>query len=112
VHNFLHRTGILRRFNADHPYGPGCYRPGGCADILGQIATRIDASAFNPRFPKVFPRFVQGAVWRYCAENGMDICNGNRIDDRDRCDNVYCRVRNLCDRVVLHEKKQEIESFQ
>ena len=28
VHNFLHRTGILRRLDADHPYGPGCYRPG------------------------------------------------------------------------------------
>ena len=26
VHNFLHRTGILSRFNAAHPYGPGCYR--------------------------------------------------------------------------------------
>jgi hypothetical protein len=26
VHNFLHRTGILSRFEADHPYGPGCYR--------------------------------------------------------------------------------------
>ena len=32
VHNFLHRTGILRRFAADHAYGSGCYRPGGCAD--------------------------------------------------------------------------------
>jgi hypothetical protein len=32
VHNFLHRTGILERLAASHPYGPGCYRPGGCAD--------------------------------------------------------------------------------
>jgi hypothetical protein len=29
VHNLLHRTGILKRFDADHPYGPACYRPGG-----------------------------------------------------------------------------------
>jgi hypothetical protein len=34
VHNFLHRTGILTRFNANHPYGAACYRPGGCADIM------------------------------------------------------------------------------
>ena len=27
VHNFLHRTGILQRFDAAHPYGPACYRP-------------------------------------------------------------------------------------
>src|SRR4029077_16498886 len=26
VHNFLHRTGILQRFNADHLYGAACYR--------------------------------------------------------------------------------------
>ena len=24
VHNFLHRTGILARLKAAHPYGPGC----------------------------------------------------------------------------------------
>jgi hypothetical protein len=31
VHNFLHRTGILRRLKAEHSYGPACYRPRGCA---------------------------------------------------------------------------------
>jgi hypothetical protein len=30
VHNFLHRTGILAGFRADHAYGVACYRPGGC----------------------------------------------------------------------------------
>jgi hypothetical protein len=102
VHNFLHRTGILRRLNADHPYGPGCYRPGGCADVLELIASEIDAKAFNRAFPSVFPRFVQSAIWHYCAKNGIDVCNGNRIDDRGRCDNLYCRLRNSCDRVALN----------
>jgi hypothetical protein len=101
VHNFLHRTGILNCLGADHPYGPGCYRPGGCADTLHVIAEGIDVSALNPTYPPVFPRFVQGAVWRYCASNGMDVCNGNRIDDRQRCANVYCRLYCSCDRVVL-----------
>jgi hypothetical protein len=101
VHNFLVRTGILRRFNADHPYGPACYQPGGCADIIETVANQIDARQFNPRFPKTFPRFVQYAIWRYCAENGLNVCNGNRIHDDTRCDNVYCRVRSMCDRVAL-----------
>ena len=41
VHNFLHRTGILSRFKAAHPYGPGCYRPSGCADIIRLVASKI-----------------------------------------------------------------------
>jgi hypothetical protein len=68
VHNFLHRTGILARFGADHLYGAGCYRPGGCADIITLVAAQIDARAFNPAFPAIFPRFVQHAIWRYCAQ--------------------------------------------
>ncbi len=59
VHNFLHRTGILARFKAAHSYGPGCYRPGGCADIVRLVASQIDARQFNRSFPAVFPRFVQ-----------------------------------------------------
>ncbi len=29
-----------------------------------------------------FSRFVHLAVWRYCSQQGLDICNGNRVDDR------------------------------
>jgi hypothetical protein len=101
VHNFLVRSGILRRFNADHPYGPACYQPGGCAEIIEAVAGQVDARQFNRLFPKTFPRFVQHAVWRYCAENGLYVCNGNRINDDDRCDNLYCQVRSMCDRVAL-----------
>jgi hypothetical protein len=103
VHNFLHRTGILQRFNADHLYGSACYRPGGCAEIIQAVAERIDARQFNPHFPLTFPRFVQYAIWQYCAQDGLDICNGNRIDDGKRCANKECRVRLMCDRVVLRK---------
>ena len=51
VHNFLHRTGILRRLCADHPYGDRCYRPGGCAGILGLLAANIDARAVQSGLP-------------------------------------------------------------
>ena len=101
VHNFLYRTGILARFNANHLYGAACYRPGGCADIIQTVAERIDARQFNPHFPQTFPRFVQYAIWQYCAQDGLDVCNGNRIDDRTRCANKECRVRLMCDRVAL-----------
>ena len=101
VHNFLHRTGILARFNANHLYGAACYRPGGCADIIQAVAERIDARQFNPSFPQTFPRFVQHAIWQYCSQSGLDVCNGNRIDDAKRCDNMDCRVRLMCDRVAL-----------
>ena len=101
VHNFLHRTGILTRFNANHPYGAACYRDGGCADIIATVAERIDARQFNLTFPQTFPRFVQYAVWRYCSQSGLDVCNGNQIDDSRRCGNMNCRVRMMCDRLTL-----------
>jgi hypothetical protein len=34
VHNFLHRTGILGRLHAGHPYGPICYQWTGCVGVL------------------------------------------------------------------------------
>jgi hypothetical protein len=102
VHNFLHRTGILHRFRADHAYGLACYRPGGCAEIIETVAQQIDATQFNLQFPRNFPRFVQHAIWRYCSQQGLDICNGNQIDDRKRCDNKQCALYSICDRNTLH----------
>ena len=108
VHNFLHRTGILSRFGADHAYGQACYRPGGCSAIVALIASQIDAQRFNPAFPAIFPRFVQSAIWRYCAESGLDTCNGNRIKDTARCENAHCQLFRSCDRKVLHVIRDKI----
>lgn len=106
VHNFLHRTGILRRFGAEHAYGDACYRPGGCVSLLEGLALRIDAREVNPDSPAYFPRFVQHAIWRFCAGGIMDICNGNRIDDRTRCGNRHCPASRACDRVCLLARLQ------
>ena len=103
VHAFFTRSGILRRFDALHPYGPACYRPSGCADVIRRVALRIDARQFNPQYPRFFPRFVQHAIWRYCALGELDICNGNQIDDRRSCENCSCPLFTLCDRVCLIE---------
>jgi hypothetical protein len=62
VHDYLHRTGILRRFSAEHPYGEACYKPGGCAGIIDLVAAQIDARQFNQTFPSAFPRFVQSVA--------------------------------------------------
>jgi hypothetical protein len=106
VHNFLHRTGILHRFRAQHAYGLACYRPGGCAEIIETVADQIDASQFDRRFPRTFPRFVQHAIWHYCSQQGLDICNGNQIDDRKRCDNKECMLYSICDRKTLYKARK------
>lgn len=102
VHAFMARTGILRRANADHPYGPQCYASGGCADLIGVIDANIDSRQFNPKFTKSFPRFVQKSIWHYCAMQGMNVCNGNKINDAARCDNTVCRLFASCDRHSLY----------
>jgi hypothetical protein len=47
------------------------------------------------------PRFVQLAIWRYCSQQGLDVCNGNRLDDWHRCENRHCRLYGICDRIRL-----------
>lgn len=101
VHNFLHRTGILRDFGADHPYGPRCYGPTGCATIIERLAAEIDARRFNSSYPVNFPRFVQHAIWRFCAKWGLNRCNGRRIDDRAPCGQADCPAFDGCAHVPL-----------
>jgi hypothetical protein len=101
VHAWLWRSGILKRLKAVHPYGPQCYGPRGCAAIIEAMSARIDARTFNRTFPKEFPRFVQKAIWYFCAGAGLDHCNGNRIDDRHRCAQTECILFDGCGRVKL-----------
>jgi hypothetical protein len=101
VHNFLHRTGIQQDCGISHAYGTACYASGGCAEVIRTVANRIDARAFNPKFPSAFPRFVQHAIWRFCAADGLNLCNGNRIDDRKACQITYCYLHQKCDRKSL-----------
>jgi hypothetical protein len=104
VHNFLHRTGILQRFDAGHTYGAACYRLGGCADILRRVSGQIDARRFNAANPANFPRFVQHALWQYCAADGNNVCNGNTIEDKKSCANIYCILYNTCSRISLFQR--------
>jgi hypothetical protein len=100
VHHWMHRSGIMGRFSS-HNYGPACYEPNGCADIIARVATQIDARKCNPLYPKFFPRWVQHAIWRYCAQMELNICNGNTVKRDERCTNKGCPLFDLCDRVAL-----------
>jgi hypothetical protein len=88
VHNWLHRTGILDDLDARHRYGPKCYASNGCADILRRAALRIDARRYGA---DNLPRLIQSAIWRFCAADAFDNCNGNRIDDRKPCSELAVR---------------------
>lgn len=101
VHNFFERTGILDRLAAFHRAGEQCYQDNHCLDILYLLSTLIDARSYNRTYPSHFPRFVQKAIWNYCANGEFNICNGNEIDDRKRCENKYCSLYRGCDRVKL-----------
>ncbi|MCK1364075.1 hypothetical protein [Bradyrhizobium sp. 62] len=98
AHNFLHRTGILHDCGTIHAYGQACYAEGGCAAIIRKVAASIDCRQFNSAFPSVFPRFVQHSIWRFCAAEAVNVCNGNRIDDRYACQDRFCRLGPKCAR--------------
>jgi hypothetical protein len=106
VHNFLHRTGVIAQIGQPHLYGPRCYGPDGCAEAIAVAAAAIDGRTFNCAFPKYFARFVQHAIWRYCAAGEFDICNGNRINDRLACASIYCRLRCKCARRPLKKSSK------
>ena len=108
VHNFLHRTGILNACGTAHQYGAGCYADGGCASLIESIAGMINATRFNATFPAHFPRFVQHAIWRFCAADGLDMCNGNRIDDRLPCQISYCQIFGICGRKILKKPTKSV----
>jgi hypothetical protein len=101
VHNFFYRTGIIHDCGKPHPYGAACYAAGGCAEVIRTVAARIDARAFNPKFPSSFARFIQHAIWRFCAADGLNLCNANRVDDRKSCQISYCYLYQKCARKPL-----------
>jgi hypothetical protein len=107
VHNFFHRTGILTAFDLPHQYGPRCFGHRGCAGIIRQLADRIDARQVNRAFPKNFPRFVEHAIWAFCAETEADICNGRQIDDRSPCKRIDCPVGGICARNQLRRSPKK-----
>jgi hypothetical protein len=106
VHNFMHRTGIMRACGNEHPFGLRCYEPNGCAAAIELAAAHIDARLFSVDNPHFFPRLIQHALWRFCAYDGLDTCNGNRIADEGPCDNRVCPDFAMCRRLPLLKAKK------
>ncbi len=101
VHNWMHRTGILRALQAEHPYSPPATGLGVVPASSSTSQAGSTPGRFNPAFPSVFPRYVQIAIWGLCAQSGLGICNGLTIDDRTRCANADCSLFKGCDHVPL-----------
>ena len=93
VHNFLHRTGILQSVQ-------------GSASLRRKLlpARRLCRYHPNNRQPHRRPAVQPGLPQRLspvraarrsggiAARTGLDICNGNRLDDRHRCQNRHCQA--------------------
>ena len=75
--------------------------PLGVAPPVRRLAHEIEARAFDPSFPATFPRFVQHALWAFCAQDGLEVCNGNQVEDSRACANSSCPVFKTCARVPL-----------
>jgi hypothetical protein len=99
VHNLLHRTGTLERFDAQHRYGPACYRPNGCAAIIRKVADEMSRRALHQS--RTTPRGLQHQIWLFASQAGYGVCNGIRIDDRKRCAYKPCSLFCMCDQVRL-----------
>jgi hypothetical protein len=57
--------------------------------------------------PAFFPRLVQKAIWTFCANLGLDICNGNQIDDGEPCSQASCPLFSGCERLPLRATRVE-----
>jgi hypothetical protein len=101
VHNFLHRTGILAALGFSHNYGSVCYGSRGCEAAIKTLSARVDARSINLDYPPDFPRFVQHAIWQFCAEAGSNVCNGRQIADRRTCERTDCPLGSRCSRIAL-----------
>jgi hypothetical protein len=102
VHNWLARTGVIARWGVAHTFGAKCYAYGGCQGVLDAISLQLDARKYGEGFPRWFPRFVQRSIWTFCAADGLDICNGNQVDDRRGCGNTACPLWEACDRQLIN----------
>ena len=107
VHNYLHRTGILARFDAAHQYGPRCYQAGYCADILQVVSPPYRRSPIRPELSSGISALCATCGLAVLLKNGRDICNGNRINDRQSCDNNYCQLYVICDKIALKIAENE-----
>ena len=111
VHNFLHRTGILQRLGALHPYGSRLLQG---QRLRRHHSPRSQASSTpassTQRFPATFRGSCRTRFGGTAHKATLNMCNGNRIDDRQPCQNGQCRLYWQCDRKPLFERNNTRKS--
>jgi hypothetical protein len=55
AHDWRHRIGALERLGREHPFGPACRRPNGCASVVEEAAQRSDMRQFRAECPASSP---------------------------------------------------------
>lgn len=104
VHNLLLRTGAIFAVGKPHAFGSGCYALGGCLELIVSFSETIDAHMYNPAWPRLAPRMLQHALWRFCAGNEFNVCNGNQIHAGTKCETSFCPASKWCARQIIESK--------
>lgn len=106
VHKFLDRTGILAAFRLDHAYGPRCYRSDGCDGVIAQLAKSVSVRRIDPAYPDYFPRLLELAIWRFCAENQHGICRTRAVGKARPCkQRQHCPIARHCAHAKARRRK-------
>ena len=97
VHKFLERSGTLDLYGRPHRYGPRCYGAAGCDGVLHEVALEMTAEAIDPGYPAYFPRLIELAIWRFCAEPGHGLCRSQAVGKGPTCrQRRSCPVAHFC----------------
>ncbi len=104
VHNLLLRSGAILAEGKPHTFGSACYATDGCRDLIVRFSETIDARRYNSAWPQTAPRMLQHALWRFCAGNEFNVCNGNQIHAGTKCKTSICPARRRCARLIIEPK--------
>jgi hypothetical protein len=76
--------------------------------IISDTAAKFDLKAIDLGLLSHQPRLVQIAIWRFCGEGALEICNGGKIDDRKSCGLIDYPAEDRCSRVALFLERREV----
>ena len=62
---------------------------------IRRAALRIDAHRYSSNDLRLSLALIY-AIWRFCAAEAFNICNGNRIDNRKPCSGAGCPIMRYC----------------
>jgi len=102
VHNFFHRTGILKALGREHNYNSEfCHTEEYCKGIILEIAQKVDIRDLleDDNFQAFEPRLIQLCIWLQCADEGRK-CGGGVCNEKGPFCND-CNVELMCDKLMI-----------